>query len=264
MTNQKRKRLGDLLVEEGLIDRYQLQSALAEQRKWGGRLGKHLIDLGIIGEAVLIKALSKLLQMPSVDVGRLQIPRAIIDYVPVKTAERFNLIPINVIDPESNGSSRRTLVVAMSDPTNLAALDEVKFTSGCDVRAVVSGDLSIERAIKIHYHGADPEELESSVSRTPTPQGGVTDDHWEIVTSGEIRTLPTDTDATPTPTPQPSGPVPQSSPEDIASIGMGALQPVDPGEDPALLARRLNALLRILIKKRVLTPEELDAELEKG
>lgn len=265
---EKRKRLGDLLVEEGLIDRYQLQSALAEQRKWGGRLGKHLLDLGVIGEDVLIKALSKLLQLPSVDVSSLQIPRTVIDYVPVKTAERFNLIPINVIEPnpQQGGPARRTLVVAMSDPTNLAALDEVKFTSGCDVRPVVSGDAAIERSIKIYYHGVRPEDLqaERDRGRTPTPAGDVGDDHWEIVTSGEVRSLPTEDRPTPTPTPTPGAVVPQGMPEDIASIGMAGMQPVDPGEDPALLAQRLNALLRILVKKKVLTPEELDAELQKG
>ena len=82
MTQQK-KRLGELLLEEGLIDRFQLQAALAEQKKWGGRLGKHLIELGILSEEILVKVLSKLMAIPSVDVGRLTIARQVIDYVPL-------------------------------------------------------------------------------------------------------------------------------------------------------------------------------------
>lgn len=249
----KKKRLGDLLVEEGLIDRYQLQSALAEQRKWGGRLGKHLIDLGILSEDVLVKALSKLLALPSVDVGGLTVPRAVIDYVPVKTAERFHLIPINVIEPTRDGSgpARRTLVVAMSDPTNLAAVDEVQFTSGCDVRTVVSGDGAIERAIKVYYHGISPEEASRAAGHGPNLD---TDEQsWEIVSSGNVRSVNLGDSAV----------VPRDEPDEFGSITSSDLQPIPAEEAPQEMLRRVNALLRVLIKKGILTEEEIAEELEK-
>src|SRR5687768_6918630 len=122
-TQPAKKRLGDFLLEEGLIDKFQLQAALAEQKKWGGRLGKHLIELGILSEEVLVKVLSKLLALPSVDVGRLSIPRTVVEYVQVKTAEKFNVIPIGI---EDSAGTKKTIIVAMSDPTNLAAIDELR------------------------------------------------------------------------------------------------------------------------------------------
>lgn len=258
-TPVSKKRLGDLLLEEGLIDKFQLQSALSEQKKWGGRLGKHLIDLGILSEEVLVKVLSKLMSLPSVDVGRLSIPKSVIEYVPLKTAEKFGVMPIGV---EEAPGAKKTIIVAMSDPTNLAALDELRFTTGCAVRPVVSGDSSIERAIRTYYHG-DGNAPRPGVRRpqpsNPTPgnpglPGAQNADGGEmmIMSRGESLRM----GGTPAVTPE-------SAPLDVSSLPTSALTPVPEhaGDDPA---RRLNALLRVLVRRKLMTEEEFLAELAKG
>jgi hypothetical protein len=247
---QSKKRLGDLLLEEGLIDQHQLQSALAAQQQWGGRLGRHLLDMGFVSEHVLVQALARLLRIPSVQVSQVSIPQAVLAAVPVKTAERFNLIPLSLVEPGPDGPPRRTLVVAMSDPTNLTALDEVQFSSGCEVRPVVSGDGAIQHAIRVHYYGervepeATPIQMQDSM--------GDTGEHWEIMTSGDVRTLPKETSANPVPAEPvaPNLPIQQPPRADELPVRNDAE------------TRRWTALLRLLMRKGVLTPEEL-AELEK-
>lgn len=261
-TQLVKKRLGDYLVEEKLIDKFQLQTALAEQKKWGGRLGKHLIELGILSEEVLVKVLSKLLALPSVDVGRLSIPRAVMDYVQARTAEKFNLIPIGI---EEGSGGRKTIIVAMSDPTNLAALDELRFTTGCAIRPVVSGDTSIERAIKIYYHGVSPQTLAPVASGSGArqmPPSGSASAEMVIMQNGEPTTIRMDTGETGsglTPIPV----TPRSAPSDVSSLPPNALSPAS-GNETDENTRRLNALLRVLVKRKLITEEELLAELAKG
>ena len=262
-----KKRLGDFLLEEGLIDKFQLQAALAEQKKWGGRLGKHLIELGILSEEVLVKVLSKLLALPSVDVGRLSIPRHVIEYVQVRTAEKFNVIPIGIEDAPG---SKKTIIVAMSDPTNLAALDELRFTTGCAVRPVVSGDTSIERAIRSYYYGAGPEAAPASQPSTPgvrrpAPSAGAVSaadgGEFVIMSKGEAVTMRMD--GAPVAAKSPAGAVPRNPPENVSSLPPNALTPAGEGAVEEY-SRRLNALLRVLVKRKIMTEEEFLAELEKG
>ena len=92
MQGQKKK-VGDILIEAGIVDRFQLQAALAEQRKWGGRLGKHLVQMGILTDELLVKALSTQLRMPNLDLERLEdISSDVIDLVPRGVAEKFHLV----------------------------------------------------------------------------------------------------------------------------------------------------------------------------
>lgn len=265
-----KKRLGDLLLEEGLIDKYQLQAALAEQKKWGGRLGKHLIDLGILSEETLVKVLSKLLALPSVDVGRISIPKSVIEYVPVRTAEKFNVMPIGV---EETAGAKRTIIVAMADPTNLAALDELRFTTGCAVRAVVSGDSSIERAIRVYYHGEDAAGAGAPRPgvRRPSPSnptgevaapGAAAPDGGEMVIMHKGEPVRFSSQG------GPMGVMPSAPPIEVSSLPTGALTPVPAAAaasgDAAELARRLNALMRVLVRNKIMTEEEFLAELAKG
>lgn len=245
-TQAGKKRLGDLLVEEGLIDKFQLQAALAEQKKWGGRLGKHLVDLGILPEETLVKVLSKLLSLPSVDVGRIPIARSVVEYVPVTTAEKFNVMPIGV---EEAPGAKKTIIVAMSDPTNLAALDELRFTSGCAVRPVVSGDSSIERAIRTYYHPESAGQPAAGVRRPSPSNPQLPEGEMEIMSrGGSVRV---------------GGITPQSPPLDVTSLPAGALSPA-PAETMEEHTRRLNALLRVLVRRKLMTEEEFLAELAKG
>ena len=254
-----KKRLGDFLLEEGLIDRFQLQAALSEQKKWGGRLGKHLIELGILSEEVLVKVLSKLLALPSVDVGRLSIQRNVVDYIQVKTAEKFNVIPIGL---EETPGGKKTLIVAMSDPTNLAALDELRFTSGCSVRAVVSGDTSIERAIKSYYYGQVASQQQQGTARRAGPSSA--GNEIVIMSKGDVVTMKMDdgpVPASPQKVSASTGMIPPLGGSDITSLPPHALSNVDVTSEEN--ARKINAILRVLIKRKLITEEEILAELKK-
>jgi hypothetical protein len=257
----RRKRLGDLLLEEGLIDRFQLQAALAEQKKWGGRLGRHLIELGILSEEVLVKVLSKLLALPSVDVGRLSMAASVIQYVPAKTAEKFHVIPIGV---EESPAGKRTIIVAMSDPTNLAALDELRFTTGCAVRPVVSGDSSIERAIRTYYHAGEAVPQQGHRAKSPAYSQVEPAPEMVIMRGGEPQRIQMDlTDVGGAPA-KGGGVLPEAPPEMMSSLPAGALTPAPAPDSPEENAKRVNALLRVLIKRKVLTEDEFLAELLKG
>jgi type IV pilus assembly protein PilB len=87
-------RLGEALVQAGLIDEYQLKSALGQQRRWGGRLGKALIDLGFIDEATLLSFLSEKLKFSAVDLSRSKIAPKTFAAVPKRIAEKYMVVPV--------------------------------------------------------------------------------------------------------------------------------------------------------------------------
>lgn len=138
-----RKRLGELLVEEGLLTEQSLRSALAEQKRWGGSLGRVLIDMRLIGEEDLVGALSRQLNMPTVDLDALEIPQAITDWVSADMAVQYSLIPF--------AQPMKFLDVAMVDPTNMGIVDELRIRTKLNVRPYLAGPKMIERAIGKYY-----------------------------------------------------------------------------------------------------------------
>src|SRR5512138_725998 len=120
-----RKRLGEMLIEAGVIDAGQLQTALAHQRKWGGKLGQALVDLKMATEPQIVSALSRKLGYEVVNVVALQRTPELeeaLRMVPGEVALRHTVLPI-AIDAGSLG-------VAMSDPSNIAVVDELSFRTG--------------------------------------------------------------------------------------------------------------------------------------
>jgi type IV pilus assembly protein PilB len=146
---EDKKKLGEILLEAGVIDKFQLKSALAEQNKWGGRLGNHLVQMGILTEELLVKALSKQLKIPYLDLSQMTIGKETLDLVPQELAEKFHLVPVAV----KKIANKKTLIVAMSDPTNLDAIDELQFRTGHIIKPAVDGDTAIEMAIRRYYYG---------------------------------------------------------------------------------------------------------------
>src|SRR5258706_9039933 len=118
-------RLGELLVRENLISLQQLQKAQEEQRKAGGRLGVQLTKLGFIEETDLTNFLSKQYGVPSINLSEFEIDSEISKLVPKEVAEKHLVIPVN-----RAGSS---LIVAMSDPSNIYAIDDLKFVTGYNI-----------------------------------------------------------------------------------------------------------------------------------
>jgi type IV pilus assembly protein PilB len=136
-------RLGELLVRNKLIDESQLAKALAEQKSQGGRLGASLIRLGFLKEEELSAFLSRQYGVPSINLAEFEIDPGVIRLVPPDVAQKYQIIPIN--------RAGSTLIVAMSDPSNIFAIDDIKFMTGFNVEVVVAPDTSIKAAIDKYY-----------------------------------------------------------------------------------------------------------------
>jgi hypothetical protein len=138
-----RKKLGEMLLEAGLIDQTGLRAALVEQRRWGGHLGRVLIDMKLVSEDQLVSTLSRQLGIGTIDLDKLQVPQAVIDLVPGELAEQYSLLPF--------AQPMKFLDVAMSDPTNLGIVDELRIRTQLNVRPYLAGPKMIERAVARYY-----------------------------------------------------------------------------------------------------------------
>ena len=136
-------RLGELLVRNKLIDEQQLAKALDEQRSSGGRLGASLVKLGYLKEEDLAAFLSRQYGVPSINLNEFEIDESVIKLIPAEVVQKYQLIPVN--------RAGSTLIVAMSDPSNIFAIDDIKFMTGYNVEVVVSAEASIKNAIDKYY-----------------------------------------------------------------------------------------------------------------
>jgi type IV pilus assembly protein PilB len=136
-------RLGELLVRENLISLSQLQKAQEEQRKTGTRLGYSLTKLGIINEEDLTSFLSKQYGVPSINLSEFEVSSDVIQLIPPELAKRHQLIPVN--------RAGATLIVAMSDPSNIYAIDDLKFRTGLNIEVVVASEVAVDEAIQRYY-----------------------------------------------------------------------------------------------------------------
>jgi hypothetical protein len=141
---QPTKRLGELLVEGGLITPSQLQSAVTHQKIARGRLGSNLVALGYISEEVLMDFLSRQTGVPQMDLRGIEVPEQVLKLVPQRLAEQFTVLPIRLKEPKS-------LVLAMSDPSDLNAIDSARFASGLSIEPVVASHSALRKAIADLY-----------------------------------------------------------------------------------------------------------------
>ena len=153
-------RLGELLVRENLISVQQLRKAQEEQQKTGTRIGTALIKVGAIEESKLTDFLSKQYGVPAINLKEFDVEPDIIKLVPKDVAEKHLVVPVN-----RAGSA---LIVAMCDPSNIYAVDDLKFLTGYNIEAVVASEPAIREAIERYYAEKGP-SLEDIV-------GGMDDD----------------------------------------------------------------------------------------
>ncbi len=144
-------RIGELLLREKLISEEQLQNAVDEQKKNGGRLGYNLTKLGYISEQDLTVFLSKQYGIPTVDLSSQEIDADTVKLIPEDVAQKYQVIPVS--------RTGATLVVAMADPSNIFAIDDIKFLTGYNVEPLVASDAAIKSAIE-EYYEADTMGLE--------------------------------------------------------------------------------------------------------
>lgn len=191
-------RIGELMVKAGLITMDQLAQAVEAQKKEGGRIGQILVKMGYLSEKELVDFLSRQFRIRSVALNDVAIPPDLIKLVPGRLAKKFLMIPIQRV-----GS---TLTIAMSDPTNMVALDDVKFMTGYNIQPVLAPESSVVEAIKRHYGGAKESESRS-VSLQPKDYTeedsedsedieeaeesliGVADEDFDSLVSGAVETV---------------------------------------------------------------------------
>src|SRR5688572_18983380 len=136
-------RLGELILRAGLINEQQLQQALAEQKRTGGRLGSILVASGFVQEEDITELLSEQYGVPSINLSHFEIDMAVVKLVPAAVARKYFLIPIN-----RTGS---TLTIAIADPSNVSAIDDINFMTGYHVEPVVASEMAIREAIDKYY-----------------------------------------------------------------------------------------------------------------
>jgi len=143
--------LGELLIREKVISPAQLADATEEIRRSGGKLGYALAQLGYLEEVQLVDFLSRQYGVPSLDLDGVDVTEEVISMIPKEVAERHGLIPIDV-----QGSS---IIVAMSDPSNIYAMDDIKFLTGFNVEAMVTTETSVKNALDRYYDDVDYEAM---------------------------------------------------------------------------------------------------------
>jgi len=157
----KRKPLGELLLEEGLINEKQLQAALQTQREKGGMLGQILVDMGVLDQDDVLLALGHQAGMEVVDLDNLQIPEDVIRRVSPTIADIYQIVPISF--------EKNTLTVAMANPLHVNTLDDLRFMLDCDVKGAVANEKSVLAAIK-RYYGAQTESIDDLIKDIESDQ----------------------------------------------------------------------------------------------
>jgi len=137
-------RIGELLLKEKRITPEQLQEALNYQRQKGGKLGYNLIKLGYVKDEEITALLSKQYGVPSIALTQFEIDPAVVKLVPAETAQKYQIVPLS--------RSGATLTIAMTDPTNVFAMDDLKFMTGYNVEPVVASETAVVAAI-LRYYG---------------------------------------------------------------------------------------------------------------
>ena len=139
-------RLGELLLREKRITPAQLQEALNHQKANGGKLGMTLVKLGMVKDEEITALLSRQYGVPFINLAQFDIDASVLKLIPAETAQKYQIVPI--------GRSGATLTIAMTDPTNVFALDDIKFMTGYNVEPVVASETAVGEAIQKYYQSS--------------------------------------------------------------------------------------------------------------
>ena len=143
-------KLGEILLKENLISPEQLKQALEHQKANGGRLGNALVKLGFLSDDEVTAVLSHQYGVPSINLTHFEVDPGVTKLIPMETALKFQVLPLSRV-----GSS---LTLAMVDPTNVFAMDDIKFMTGFNIEPVVASETAIAEAIKKNYGSIEEQE----------------------------------------------------------------------------------------------------------
>ncbi|HTO53526.1 MAG TPA: type IV-A pilus assembly ATPase PilB [Myxococcota bacterium] len=157
-------RIGELLVQKNLLSEEQLRRAKEEARSSGTRIGYQITKLGFVEEEKVAEAVSTQYGVPTIELDDFEVDSEVIALIPEDVANKHTILPVN--------RAGSTLIVAMSDPSNIFAIDDVKFLTGYNVEVVVAAEEAIKRAIDRYYDkGADLDEV----------MAGFDDNEFEVI-----------------------------------------------------------------------------------
>jgi type IV pilus assembly protein PilB len=157
-------KLGELLVKENLISPQQLQEALTYQKQHGGKLGYNLVKLGFVKDEEITGLLSRQYGVPAINLARFEIDPSVIKLVPAETAQKYQIIPLS--------RAGANLTIAMVDPTNVFAMDDIKFMTGYNVEPVVASETAIMESIDKYYGSAHSLQLKEVMSELAETDAG--------------------------------------------------------------------------------------------
>ena len=155
-------RIGELLLKEKRITPEQLQEALNYQKANGGKLGFNLVKLGFVKDEEITALLSKQYGVPSINLAQFEIDPAVIKLIPAETAQKYQIIPLS--------RAGATLTIAMTDPTNVFAMDDIKFMTGYNVEPVVASETAVGDAIMRYYALGRPSRRPAGDDRAERPE----------------------------------------------------------------------------------------------
>ncbi|HVR44413.1 MAG TPA: type IV-A pilus assembly ATPase PilB [Thermoanaerobaculia bacterium] len=169
-------RLGELLIKANLITHDQLKDALKVQKEMGGaKLGEALIKLGFVAEEDITECLSQQFGVPSINLNHFEIDPSVIKLIPADVARKYNILPVN--------KTGATITIAMADPTNVFAMDDIKFMTGYNVEPVVASEIGIKASIDTYYGSTASLELKKVMEDLQSSESAdleVMDDEEEL------------------------------------------------------------------------------------
>lgn len=292
-----RPKVGEILVQAGIIDELQLASALSEQVRWGRRLGMTLIKLGMVQEGQLVRALARQFDLPVASLSGKKIAPEVIALVPAKVACEHSVIPLFV----KKDGPKAQLFLGMEEPSDLGVLDDLAFRTGMLIRPVMVGPSEIGEAIDRYYAAKsapaapaslDPARPGDTLSETnlrrireeapAAARGPGAVPNPPVVSSPPLGLVPSnETIFAPIPAPIAEAAAPEPTEEITAPvqppIGAAPIPPPPAAETNAALAREraqlleetertrlvAKAIAHLLIEKGILTLDELQARIEK-
>lgn len=220
------KKLGDMLKEAGLIDDFQLESALSHQRNWGGKLGTILIELEFVREEEIARVISEKLRIPYINLFESEIPADVIGLIKADVANKYHVVPAK--------KDKTTLTLAMSDPLDIGAVDAIRFVTNLKIQPALAMESEIRDAIKKYYLG---EEIFRKPQTSPLyHQAHTSGGKMEIIHGSDLN--------------MPKGPVADDSSPILSK---------EESTNQAFLDNkiRIDALIALLIEKEFITREEL-------
>lgn len=220
------KKLGELLKEARLIDEFQLQSALAHQRNWGGKLGAILIDMEFAREEDVARVIAEKLRTPYANLFEPEIPAAVFKVIKSDIAKKYNVMPVR---KETDG-----LVVAMSDPLDIEVIDALRFATGLNIKPALALEAEIRDGIRKYYDHEEVMRKPRTLFKETSSSGSA--EKMEIMRGSDLN-LPKD---------------------EAKAADSSILSREESGQQSMLDNKiRVDALISLLVEKGVITRDEI-------